>query len=312
MELIIIIIYVITYIMPKCKNDPDSTYTGDEPSPKGRGFCAHAVKANIVMKGKDGNNWIVKEVSNGSKRWVKVSESTNKSNDEKTTKRHDEKTTKRHDEKTTKMIAIFNDLLKLKKIDYEQVKKLHKVLEYFDEIKYDYRGQLYTKIVSGKKLNKGSFEVTSGKVIVSDPSYDFVSDPKSNWPINFTSPALNGTWTGYIYDWIVKRPNIMVVHHNDYDIGNAKVTYKWGPTVAVDVGIMSVVDFSKYPKREEEEDQLDWCEENIFPVAKPAGKINGGYVSSSGWGDGSYDTLLGYTKIGDKNVLVSVIIYFML
>ena len=28
--------------MPYCKNDQKRTYKGDEPSPKGLGFCAHA------------------------------------------------------------------------------------------------------------------------------------------------------------------------------------------------------------------------------------------------------------------------------
>ena len=59
--------------MPKCKNDPTRSYKGTEPSPKGLGFCAHAMKEGATKKGKDGNKWIVKEVKNGSKRWMKVS-----------------------------------------------------------------------------------------------------------------------------------------------------------------------------------------------------------------------------------------------
>ena len=34
--------------MPKCKNDPNRNYKGDEPSPKGLGFCAHAEKLNSI------------------------------------------------------------------------------------------------------------------------------------------------------------------------------------------------------------------------------------------------------------------------
>jgi hypothetical protein len=52
--------------MPKCKNNPKKTYTGEEPSPKGLGFCAGSEKEGTIMKGKDGNMWIK---SNG--RWVK-------------------------------------------------------------------------------------------------------------------------------------------------------------------------------------------------------------------------------------------------
>ena len=59
--------------MPKCKNDPARSYKGTEPSPKGLGFCAHAMKEGATKKGKDGNKWIIKKVKNGSKRWMKVS-----------------------------------------------------------------------------------------------------------------------------------------------------------------------------------------------------------------------------------------------
>ena len=56
--------------MPTCKNDPSKKYKGNEPSPKGLGWCAHGEKEGKVRKGKDGNRWIVKKVKNGSKRWV--------------------------------------------------------------------------------------------------------------------------------------------------------------------------------------------------------------------------------------------------
>jgi hypothetical protein len=58
--------------MPVCKNDPAKKYKGTEPSPKGLGFCAHSEKVGTTKKGKDENNWIVKQVSNGSKRWMKI------------------------------------------------------------------------------------------------------------------------------------------------------------------------------------------------------------------------------------------------
>ena len=52
--------------MPICKNNPKKKYTGQEPSPKGLGFCASGEKEGTKMKGKDGNLWIKK---NG--RWIK-------------------------------------------------------------------------------------------------------------------------------------------------------------------------------------------------------------------------------------------------
>lgn len=58
----------------KCKNDPQSYYSGKEPSPKGLGYCAHAEKAMKIRKGRDGKMWIVKQVGK-SKRWVKHDDS---------------------------------------------------------------------------------------------------------------------------------------------------------------------------------------------------------------------------------------------
>jgi hypothetical protein len=45
--------------MPKCKNDPKASFLGSEPSPKGRGICAHAEKAGSTRMGKDGRKWTV-------------------------------------------------------------------------------------------------------------------------------------------------------------------------------------------------------------------------------------------------------------
>ena len=56
----------------RCKNDSSRPYTGQEPSPKGLGYCAHAENTGVTMKGRDGSLWKVKEDKNGTKRWYKV------------------------------------------------------------------------------------------------------------------------------------------------------------------------------------------------------------------------------------------------
>ena len=66
--------------MPSCKNDPNRKYKGTEPSPKGLGFCAHSMKIGAVKKGKDGNKWEVRQIKNGSKRWMKVKKNDKKVN----------------------------------------------------------------------------------------------------------------------------------------------------------------------------------------------------------------------------------------
>ena len=60
--------------MPKCKNDETRSYTGNEPSPKGRGYCAHAEEVGKRRKGKDGKFWVVRETKKV-KRWFKMSKS---------------------------------------------------------------------------------------------------------------------------------------------------------------------------------------------------------------------------------------------
>jgi hypothetical protein len=57
--------------MPVCKNDIKRSYKGDEPSPKGLGYCAHAMEIGTVMKGLDNNLWIISVDKNKVRRWIK-------------------------------------------------------------------------------------------------------------------------------------------------------------------------------------------------------------------------------------------------
>ena len=68
--------------MPKCKNDPKKNYNGDEPSPKGLGYCAGSMKLGTKMEGNDGTVWIVKETSKGVKRWERNVSMTSKTSSE--------------------------------------------------------------------------------------------------------------------------------------------------------------------------------------------------------------------------------------
>ena len=56
--------------MPKCINDSSKSYKGNEPSPKGKGFCAHAERVGAIKEGRNEKIWIVKQYSNGQKRWI--------------------------------------------------------------------------------------------------------------------------------------------------------------------------------------------------------------------------------------------------
>ena len=57
--------------MPECIKDSKKYYKGDEPSPKGLGFCAHSEKVDTIKTGLDGNEWIINETGKGIKKWIK-------------------------------------------------------------------------------------------------------------------------------------------------------------------------------------------------------------------------------------------------
>ena len=64
--------------MPICKNDPNARYTGTEPSPKGKGCCAHAEKVGTRKKGSDGSMWHVVKDKNGRHSWRRPASKNNK------------------------------------------------------------------------------------------------------------------------------------------------------------------------------------------------------------------------------------------
>jgi hypothetical protein len=55
--------------MPACKNDSTTKYKGDEPSPKGLGYCAHAQALGSKKTGLDGKQYQVRADKNGKKSW---------------------------------------------------------------------------------------------------------------------------------------------------------------------------------------------------------------------------------------------------
>ena len=61
--------------MPNCLNDPSAYFKGDEPSPKGYGFCAHAEPEDRVRIGTDGEYWVVQRDKNGRKAWRRLANS---------------------------------------------------------------------------------------------------------------------------------------------------------------------------------------------------------------------------------------------
>lgn len=129
--------------MSKCLNDASKTYTGEEPSPKGRGFCAHAERVGTVMKGTDNSMWKVQLIKNKTKRWIRVKSITKKKKQE--TKRtvkiqlkHELKETtdkyiKLNKELATKISDLKNTLNQLDKDKKSLKKNYDKKKKYYAE-----------------------------------------------------------------------------------------------------------------------------------------------------------------------------------
>ena len=97
--------------MPQCRNDPARKYTGNEPSPKGFGWCAHSEKEGKVRKGKDGNKWVVKRVSSGSLRWIKYnSKMSKKSTMKKILQKEDDKEDNKEHRIIVRYAALTTDM----------------------------------------------------------------------------------------------------------------------------------------------------------------------------------------------------------
>ena len=75
--------------MPACLNDSKRHFKGTEPSPKGRGYCAHAEPVHKRRKGTDGRMWCVKAYTvkgKRVKRWVRVAPAKKKASKSKSRK----------------------------------------------------------------------------------------------------------------------------------------------------------------------------------------------------------------------------------
>ena len=88
--------------MPKCIDDPSRSYTGNEPSPKGLGYCAHTQAVGTTKTGNDGNTWTVETTYKGTKRWVKKSGSSKRvPKEKKTSSKRKRKSTRKVSKKKT-------------------------------------------------------------------------------------------------------------------------------------------------------------------------------------------------------------------
>jgi len=140
----------------------------------------------------------------------------------------------------------------------------------------------------------GTFEITSGKVIVSDPCYN-----RDTWCMGDLHHVKNGEWRAYLHifdlgDW-GNRVGYIRCYHKDHD---CPLISQLGPSweqqdfeVGVDSGQAGIYDESQYHGGEDDYGEGGWYDINcnLTTNNEYGGVLTGGVVSSSGLGDGGYE-----------------------
>lgn len=135
----------------------------------------------------------------------------------------------------------------------------------------------------------GQFEVTSGKLRVTDPCYD-----RSIWCSGYVD-AENGTWEAFVYmsdqgAWGNRVSALEVRRVGENEAPDRLVSFE----VGVDSGQAGFFDDAFYPEGDDngEYGNTDTFYGKVCEITlsdKRAGVLPFGAVSSSGYGDGGYD-----------------------
>jgi hypothetical protein len=159
-------------------------------------------------------------------------------------------------------------------------------------------------------MQLGTFEVKSGKLMVSDPCYSI--EKCSHCQIQLDN-VKNGTWSAFTkYEDAGMWGNR--VHELEARFGACIIKdYQWeevNETAAVDSGQMGLFDLDMYHGGEDDYDDVNgWyrkCCNYTLDSDGCASSLEGGCVSSSGYGDGSYPCYIAKDADG-KIVAVKVV-----
>lgn len=141
----------------------------------------------------------------------------------------------------------------------------------------------------------GEFEIKSGKVIVSDPCYE-----RGTWCAGTLSKVKKGKWNAEVLRteevFGGNRVAALVVYHSSTtDLSRRSYEWGWDTRCKIEVGVDSgqagVFDEPEFHSEDSDYDNPNsWyrkcCDNTLNGVG--GGTIEGGAVSSSGFGDGSY------------------------
>ena len=165
-------------------------------------------------------------------------------------------------------------------------------------------------------LQIGEFEISSGKMVVSDPCYN-----RQTWCAKFDVPAKNGVWNASVKMmnegcWGYKIGSL-IAKHQEWPTSYFPITEKWD--LGVDSGQLGFFDNFSYATDVQRE--IDECK-SIEDISHFYGKccmatlqhpiaaeiIDGSGVVSSSGGDGSYTAHTQYNNTGE---LVAIEVVFI-
>lgn len=164
----------------------------------------------------------------------------------------------------------------------------------------------------------GDFEVTSGQLVVSDPCYEL---NRETIIMGVLDDVVPGTWVGQVEkmevrDWGEACAKLTAYHRSVAEQMEHLEWVKCSFIVGVDSGQAGIFELNKY--RIPDSDALetntdsdsDWyfacCD--ITERGHEAGVLDGGVVSRTGMGDGTYGV---YTATNQQNQIVGVKIVFL-
>jgi hypothetical protein len=136
----------------------------------------------------------------------------------------------------------------------------------------------------------GTFTVSSGTLIISDPCYPM--DEEHLGAMSIVLNTKNGEWEAYVTYNEEGRVAELVIYHEDLE-PEILGTYE-SPENFVDSGQMGIFDYDAYPDCDLGQEQGEYGEPGFYDDCceasdGDAGIVRGtGVISSSGYGDGVY------------------------
>ncbi len=155
---------------------------------------------------------------------------------------------------------------------------------------------------STELVDIGAFQIETGRVIVSDPSYGF-----SHKGQILLDGVKNGAWVSRVAyqdrgTWGQRVALLWATHESCKE--NEHILLDYIDEIYVDSGMAGIFDLEQFGS-----DSHKWFELcGKIADGNGAGTIPGGTVSSSGMGDGVYGV---YAAIGDDGELFSIQIEFL-